>query len=197
MLHKNIFQEKPKSAIFFVLLHQKKNKPLKNIIMKDTKIERLTAAAEKAEKTLNRAANWEASRNNAAARLMAINAAAAIMEGTDDVAVADATEYLHCQFMASFNAQAKARVAFEASFSAIKAAATPEVLANAVNARGFQFDAAIRGCYQAIKAAAKVGKAAAWAEVTEARAERAEKKSKNARKRAERAAARAAATSND
>lgn len=160
--------------------------------MKNTiKIERLSAAAEKAEKTINRAANWEANRNNAAARLFAINAAAAIIEGRDnDNAAAD---YLHTLFIAQFNAQVKARAAFEASFSAIKAAATPSVLAAAVNSRGFQFDAAIRGCYQAIKAAEKQERAAAWAERTAATAEKAEKKSKNAAKRAARAAERAAA----
>ena len=159
------------------------------------KIERLNAAAEKAEKTINRAQNWEANRNNAAARLFAINAAAAIIEHRDnDNAAAD---YLHGLFMASFNAQIKARAAFEASFGAIKAAATPAVLAAAVNSRGFQFDAAIRGCYQAIKAAANLERAESWQKVTAERAERAaadgEKKSKNAQKRAARAAERAAA----
>lgn len=145
---------------------------LKSIIMKNTlKIERLSAAAEKAEKTINRAANWEANRNNAAARLFAIRAAAAIIEGNDhDNAAAD---YLHTLFIASFNAQIKARAAFEASFSAIKAAATPAVLASAVNSRGFQFDAAIRGCYQAIRAAANLERAEKWAKVTSERAERA------------------------
>lgn len=159
------------------------------------KIERLNAAAEKAEKTINRAQNWEANRNNAAARLFAINAAAAIIEGRDnDNAAAD---YLHTLFIAQFNAQIKARAAFEASFSAIKNAATPAVLAAAVNSRGFQFDAAIRGCYQAIKAAATLERAEKWEKVTSERAERAaadgEKKSKNAQKRAARAAERAAA----
>ena len=115
------------------------------------KIERLNAAAIKAEKTINRAQNWEANRNNAAARLFAINAAAAIID-----------------------------------------AATPVVLAAAVNSRGFQFDAAIRGCYQAIKAAATLERRQNWAKVTAERAERAENKGKNARKRAERAAAKAA-----
>lgn len=164
------------------------------------KIERLNAAAEKAEKTINRAANWEANRNNAAARLMAINAAAVIL--SDDAtsernaeSVAAAVEYLHTQFMAQFNAQAKARAAFEASLSAIKKAAAenPYILAMAVNSRGFNFDAAIRGCYQAIKAAEKKERAAAWAECTAETAEKAEKKSKNAAKRAARAAERAAA----
>ena len=150
------------------------------------KMQRLNAAAEKAQNTINRAQNWEANRNNAAARLFAINAAAAIIEGRDnDNAAAD---YLHTLFMAQFNAQIKARAAFEASFGAIKAAATPAVLAAAVNGRGFQFDAAIRGCYQSIKAAATL--------VTSERAERAAadgaKKSKNAAKRAARAAERAA-----
>lgn len=155
------------------------------------KIERLNAAAEKAQNTINRAQNWEANRNNAAARLFAINAAAAIIEGCDnDNAAAD---YLRGLFIAQFNAQVKARAAFEASFGAIKAAATPSVLAAAVNSRGFQFDAAIRGCYQAIKAAEKQERAAAWAERTAATAEKAEKKSKNAAKRAARAAERAAA----
>ena len=161
------------------------------------KIERLNAAAEKATATVNRAANWEANRNNAAARLMAINAAAIIL--SDDAAdeknaesVAAAIEYLRTQFMAQFNAQTKARAAFEASFSAIKKAAeNPYILAYAVNARGFQFDAAIRGCYQAIKAVERAERAAVWAERTAAAAERAEIKSKNARKRAERAAERA------
>lgn len=163
--------------------------------MKNTnKIERLTAAAEKAEKTVNRAQNWEANRNNAAARLFAINAAAAIIEGHDnDNAAAD---YLHGLFISTFNAQVKARAAFDASFSAIKAAATPTVLAAAVNSRGFQFDAAIRGCYQAIKAAANLERAESWQKVTAERAERAAadgaKKSKNAAKRAARAAERAA-----
>lgn len=162
------------------------------------KIERLNAAAEKATATVNRAANWEANRNNAAARLMAINAAAVILSdnATDErnaESVAAAIEYLHTQFMAQFNAQTKARAAFEASFSAIKKAAeSPYVLAMAVNARGFNFDAAIRGCYQSIKAAERAERAAAWAERTAAAAERAETKSKNARKRAERAAERAA-----
>lgn len=164
------------------------------------KIERLNAAAAKAEKTVNRAANWEANRNNAAARLMAINAAAAIL--ADDAqdernaeSTAAAIEYLHTQFMAQFNAQTKARAAFEASFSAIKKAAAenPYILAMAVNARGFSFDAAIRGCYQAIKAAADTERRANWAKVTAKRAARAEKKSKNAAKRAARAAERAAA----
>lgn len=163
------------------------------------KIERLNAAAEKAQNTINRAQNWEANRNNAAARLMAINAAAAIL--SEDAAnernaesVAAAIEYLHTQFMAQFNAQTKARAAFEASFSAIKKAAeNPYILAMAVNSRGFNFDAAIRGCYQAIKAAEKQERAAAWAERTAATAEKAEKKSKNAAKRAARAAERAAA----
>ena len=162
------------------------------------KIERLSAAAEKATATVNRTANWEANRNNAAARLMAINAAAVIL--SDDAAdernaemVAAAIEYLHTQFMAQFNAQTKARAAFEASFSAIKKAAeNPYILAMAVNSRGFNFDAAIRGCYQSIKAAEKQERAAAWAKRTAAAAERAETKSKNARKRAERAAERAA-----
>lgn len=163
------------------------------------KIERLSAAAEKAQNTINRAANWEANRNNAAARLMAINAAAVIL--SDDAAdeknaesVAAAIEYLHTQFMAQFNAQTKARAAFETSFSAIKnAAKNPYVLAMAVNAHGFNFDAAIRGCYQSIKAAEKQERAAAWAGCTAAAAEKAERKSKNAHKRAERAAERAAA----
>lgn len=163
------------------------------------KIERLNAAAEKATATVNRAANWEANRNNAAARLMAINAAAAIL--SEDAAneknaesVAAAFEYLHTQFIAQFNAQTKARAAFEASFSAIKKAAeNPYILAMAVNGRGFNFDAAIRGCYQAIKATEKQERAAAWAERTAATAEKAEKKSKNAAKRAARAAERAAA----
>lgn len=163
------------------------------------KIERLNAAAVKAQNTINRAQNWEANRNNAAARLMAINAAAVIL--ADDAAdeknaesVAAAIEYLHTQFIAQFNAQTKARAAFEASFSAIKnAAENPYILANAVNARGFNFDAAIRGCYQSIKTAEKQERAAAWVERTAAAAERAEWKSKNARKRAARAAERAAA----
>lgn len=159
------------------------------------KMQRLNAAAEKAENTINRAQNWEANRNNAAARLFAINAAAAIIEGRDtDNAAAD---YLRGLFIASFNAQIKARAAFEASFSAIKNAATPQVLAAAVNSRGFQFDAAIRGCYQAIKAAANLERAEKWEKVTNERTERAavegEKKSKNAQKRAARAAERAAA----
>ena len=159
------------------------------------KMQRLNAAAEKAENTINRAQNWEANRNNAAARLFAINAAAAIIEGRDtDNAAAD---YLRGLFIASFNAQIKARAAFEASFSAIKNAATPQVLAAAVNSRGFQFDAAIRGCYQAIKAAANLERAEKWEKVTNERAERAavegEKKSKNAQKRAASAAERAAA----
>lgn len=158
-------------------------------------MQRLNAAAEKAENTINRAQNWEANRNNAAARLFAINAAAAIIEGRDtDNAAAD---YLRGLFIASFNAQIKARAAFEASFSAIKNAATPQVLAAAVNSRGFQFDAAIRGCYQAIKAAANLERAEKWEKVTNERTERAavegEKKSKNAQKRAARAAERAAA----
>lgn len=165
------------------------------------KIERLSAAAAKAEKTINRAANWEANRNNAAARLFAINAAAAIIEAIDDNKdpreyCAAAVDYLHTLFIAQFNAQIKARAAFEASFSAIKAAATPAVLAAAVNSRGFQFDAAIRGCYQAIKAAATLERAEKWEKVTSERAERAAadgaKKSKNAAKRAARAAERAA-----
>lgn len=159
------------------------------------RIERLNAAAEKTQKTINRAANWEANRNNAAARLFAINAAAAIIEGRDDDNAA--ADYLHTLFIAQFNAQIKARAAFKASFSAIKAAATPAVLAAAVNSRGFQFDAAIRGCYQAIKAAATLERAEKWEKVTSERAERAaadgEKKSKNAQKRAARAAERAAA----
>lgn len=163
--------------------------------MKNTnKIERLNAAAEKAEKTVNRAQNWEANRNNAAARLFAINAAAAIIEGRDNAAAA--ADYLHGLFISTFNAQVKARAAFDASFSAIKAAATPAVLAAAVNSRGFQFDAAIRGCYQAIKAAANLERAESWQKVTAERAERAAsegaKKSKNAAKRAARAAERAA-----
>lgn len=158
------------------------------------KMQRLNAAAEKAEKTVNRNQNWEANRNNAAARLFAINAAAAIIEGRDnDNAAAD---YLNTLFIAQFNAQVKARAAFEASFSAIKAAATPAVLAAAVNSRGFQFDAAIRGCYQAIKAAADLSRAEKWEKVTSERAGRAAadgaKKSKNAEKRARRAAERAA-----
>lgn len=163
------------------------------------KIERLNAAAVKATATVNRAANWEANRNNAAARLMAINAAAAIIEAIEDgknpfEVSLDSVDYLHGLFISSFNAQTKARAAFEASFSAIKnAAKNPYVLANAVTARGFNFDAAIRGCYQAIKAAEKQERAAAWAERTAATAERAEWKGKNARKRAERAAERAAA----
>lgn len=162
------------------------------------KLERLSAAAEKATATVNRAANWEANRNNAAARLMAINAAAVILSdnATDErnaESVAAAIEYLHTQFMAQFNAQTKARAAFEASFSAIKKAAAenPNILAMAVNAHGFNFDAAIRGCYQAIKAAEKQERAAAWAERTAAIAERAEWKSRNAAKRAARAAERA------
>lgn len=159
------------------------------------KIERLNAAAEKAEKTVNRAQNWEANRNNAAARLFAINAAAAIIEGRDNDNTA--ADYLHGLFIAQFNAQIKARAAFEASFSAIKAAASPAVLAAAVNSRGFQFDAAIRGCYQAIKAAENLVRAEKWEKVTSERAQRAaaygEKKSKNAAKRAARAAERAAA----
>lgn len=169
--------------------------------MKTTqKLERLNAAAEKATATVNRAANWEANRNNAAARLFAINAASVIL--SEDAAneknaesVAAAVEYLHAQFMAQFNAQTKARAAFEASFSAIKKAAAenPYILAMAVNARGFNFDAAIRGCYQAIKAAEKQERADAWAARTAATAERAERKSKNAAKRAARAAERAAA----
>jgi hypothetical protein len=166
------------------------------------KIERLNAAAEKAEKTINRAQNWEANRNNAAARLFAINAAAAIIEAIEDGknpfdVAPDAVDYLRGLFISTFNAQVKARAAFEASFSAIKAAATPAVLAAAVNSRGFQFDAAIRGCYQAIKAAATLERAEKWEKVTSERAERAaangEKKSKNAQKRAARAAERAAA----
>ena len=162
------------------------------------KIKRLNDAAEKATNTLNRAANWEANRNNAAARLMAINAAAVILsdDATDErnaESVAAAIEYLHTQFMAQFNAQTKARAAFEASFSAIKKAAeNPYILAMAVNSRGFNFDAAIRGCYQSIKAAERAERAANWAKRTAAAAERAETKSKNARKRAERAAERAA-----
>lgn len=161
---------------------------------KQIKMQRLNAAAEKAEKTINRAQNWEANRNNAAARLFAINAAAAIIEGNDnDNAAAD---YLRGLFISTFNAQVKARAAFEASFSAIKNAATPAVLAAAVNSRGFQFDAAIRGCYQAIKAAATLERAEKWEKVTSERAERAAadgaKKSKNAAKRAARAAERAA-----
>jgi hypothetical protein len=142
------------------------------------KIERLNAAAEKAEKTINRAQNWEANRNNAAARLFAINAAAAIIEAIEDDKnpfdyCGEAVNYLHGLFIASFNAQIKARAAFEASFSAIKNAATPAVLAAAVNSRGFQFDAAIRGCYQAIKAAATLERAEKWEKVTSERAERA------------------------
>lgn len=163
------------------------------------KIERLNAAAKKATATVNRAANWEANRNNAAARLMAINAAAVILsndatDGRNAESVAAALEYLHAQFMASFNAQAKARAAFEASFSQIKKAAeSPYVLANAVSARGFNFDAAIRGCYQLIKASEKAEKVIRYAETTAAAADKAEKKSKNAAKRAARAAERAAA----
>lgn len=176
---------------------------LKSIIMENTmKIERLSAAAEKAQKTINRAANWEANRNNAAARLFAINAASAIL--ADDAAddrnaenVAVAIDYLHGLFISSFNAQIKARASFEASFGAIKKAAeNPYILARAVNSRGFQFDAAIRGCYKAIKAAANIERAERWAEVTSERAARAAaegaKKSKNAAKRAARAAERAA-----
>lgn len=163
------------------------------------KIERLNAAAAKATATVNRAANWEANRNNAAARLMAINAAAAIL--ADDAqdernaeSVTAAIEYLHTLFISSFNAQTKARAAFEASFSAIKKAAAenPYILAYAVNARGFNFDAAIRGCYQAIKAAEKAEKVVKYAETTAAAAAKAEMKSKNARKRAARAAEKAA-----
>jgi len=158
------------------------------------KIERLNAAAEKAEKTINRTQNWEANRNNAAGRLFAINAAAAIIEGKDEDNAA--AEYLRGLFIATFNQQTKARAAFEASFSAIKAAATPAVLAAAVNSHGFNFDAAIRGCYQAIKAAATLERAEKWEKVTSERAQRAaadgEKKSKNAQKRARRAAERAA-----
>ncbi len=163
--------------------------------MKNTnKIERLNAAAEKAQNTINRAQDWDANRNNAAARLFAITAAAAIIEERDnDNAAAD---YLRGLFISTFNAQVKARAAFEASFSAIKNAATPAVLAAAVNSRGFQFDAAIRGCYQAIKAAANLERAESWQKVTAERAERAAaegaKKSKNAAKRAARAAERAA-----
>ena len=162
---------------------------------KEIKMQRLSAAAEKATATVNRAQDWEANRNNAAARLFAINAAAAIIEDRDnDNAAAD---YLHGLFISTFNAQVKARAAFDASFSAIKAAATPAVLAAAVNARGFQFDSAIRGCYQAIKAAANLQRAENWQKVTAERAERAAadgaKKSKNAQKRAARAAERAAA----
>lgn len=158
------------------------------------KIERLSAAAEKATNTLNRVANWEANRNNAAARLMAINAAAVILSNDyNEEEKAAAAEYLHTQFMAIFNAQAKARIAFEASFSAIKAAAKPAVLAHAVNARGFQFDAAIRGCYQVIKAAEKAEKVLKYAETTATAADKAERKSKNAAKRAARAAEKAAA----
>ena len=166
---------------------------------KTQKIERLSAAAEKAIATLNRAANWEANRNNAAARLMAINAADVILsEDAKDERnaerVAAAIEYLHTQFMAQFNAQTKARAAFEASFSLIKKAAeNPYVLAMAVNARGFNFDAAIRGCYQLIKAAEKAEKVIKYAETTATAADKAETKSKNARKRAERAAEKAAA----
>lgn len=163
------------------------------------KIERLSAAANKATATVNRTTNWEANRNNAAARLMAIHAATVIL--SEDAAdernaesVAAAIEYLHTQFIAQFNAQTKARAAFEASFSAIKKAAeNPFVLAMAVNARGFNFDAAIRGCYQLIKSAEKAEKVIKYAETTAAAAERAENKSKNAAKRAERAAKRAAA----
>jgi hypothetical protein len=170
------------------------------------KIERLNAAAEKAEKTFNRAQNWEANRNNAAARLFAINAATTIIDYLNKVAehtesekadFDNAATYLHGLFISTFNAQVKARAAFEASFSAIKAAATPAVLAAAVNSRGFQFDAAIRGCYQSIKAAATLERAEKWEKVTSERAERAAaegaKKSKNAQKRAARAAERAAA----
>lgn len=165
------------------------------------KIERLNAAAAKAEKTINRAQNWEANRNNAAARLFAINAAAAIIEALDDnknpfECCGEAVEYLRGLFISSFNAQIKARAAFEASFSAIKNAATPAVLAAAVNSRGFQFDSAIRGCYQAIKAAATLERAEKWEKITSERAQRAAvdgaKKSKNATKRAQRAAERAA-----
>lgn len=166
------------------------------------KIEKLNIAAEKAQNTINRVANWEANRNNAAGRLFAINAATTILDYINEVVDHTddekeqfdmAADYLRNLFMSNFNAQVKARAAFEASFSAIKAAATPEVLAFAVNARGFQFDAAIRGCYQAIKAAAKQERAAAWVERTAAAAERAATKSKNAAKRAKRAAERAAA----
>ena len=170
------------------------------------KIERLNAAAEKAEKTINRAQNWEANRNNAAARLFAINAATTIIDYLNNVVehtesekadFDNAADYLRGLFISTFNAQIKARAAFEASFSAIKNAATPAVLAAAVNSRGFQFDAAIRGCYQSIKAAATLERAKNWAKVTSERAERAavdgEKKSKNAAKRAARAAERAAA----
>lgn len=162
------------------------------------KIEALNAAAIKAQNTVNRTQNWEASRNNAAARLFAINAAATIL--SEDAAdernaenVAASIDYLHTLFIAQFNAQTKARAAFEASFSAIKQAAeNPLILAAAVNRRGFNFDAAIRGCYQAIKAAANLERAENWARVTSERAERAAaqgaKKSKNAAKRAARAA---------
>ena len=128
------------------------------------KMQRLNAAAEKAENTINRAQNWEANRNNAAARLFAINAAAAIIEGRDtDNAAAD---YLHGLFISTFNAQVKARAAFDASFSAIKAAA------NLQRAENWQ----------------KV-----TAERAERAAADGAKKSKNAQKRAARAAERAAA----
>jgi len=162
------------------------------------KMQRLNAAAEKAEKTINRAQNWEANRNNAAGRLFAINAAAAIIEAIEDgknpfEVSPEAVDYLRGLFISTFNAQVKARAAFEASFSAIKSAATPAVLASAVNGRGFNFDAAIRGCYQAIKAAERGERAAAFAERAATAAAKAETKSKNAAKRAARAAERAAA----
>jgi len=150
----------------------------------------LQAAAEKAQNTIN-SKTWEAHKNNAAARLFAINAAAAIINDTEEAQ--DAADYLRGLFIASFNAQIKGRAAFEASFGAIKAAAVPALLAAAVGRSGFSFDTAIRLCYQSIKAAARGERAAAFAERAAAAAAKAETKSKNAAKRAARAAERAAA----
>ena len=164
------------------------------------KMNALNIAAEKAENTIN-ARTWEAHKNNAAARLFAINAATAILEYLNNAvehtdnekAIFDtAAEYLHGLFIAQFNAEIKARATFEARFSDIKAAATPAVLAAAVGKRGFDFAAAVRGCYAEIGRAARAARAVAYKERTAAAAEKAETKSKNARKRAARAAARAA-----
>lgn len=169
--------------------------------MKTEKMQSLQAAAEKAQNTIN-GKTWEAHKSNAAARLFAIKAAETILSYNPDTDMMEsavsmdyeaAAAYLHGLFIASFNAQVKARATFEASFGAIKAAAVPTLLAAAVGRSGFSFDAAIRHCYQSIRAAERGERAAAFAERTAAAAAKAETKSKNAAKRAARAAERAAA----
>lgn len=167
-----------------------------------TQLEKLAAAAEKAENTIN-ARTWDAHKMNAANVLKDVAAAQVLIdckENADKLSgeAAEAFTYLYGQFMATFNAKVKKGEKFEASFSVVKTfARRPYIMANAVGRRGFDFAAAVRLAMAAAGNLEKAAKALAWERTTAERQAKAEaegaRKSKNAAKRAARAAAKAEA----